>query len=212
MNDELEIVNGKKDILALAGMDLYESELTEKLELFKKAVGRSHWTEKDLDVYIKKRVSSFIVNNEFKVPDRGKKAARIKTDKQMIVDIAESLNLEIMAVKHIYHVVKDQLQLNETKDDVRGFLTAQVYAQIDELDLEIEHSVNEKDRQKWYELKMKAMEQLSKFKNLEDKQNVNNTTVNGTLNNQNNINAKVVVAEQQIMLDLMNKMLPQNKN
>lgn len=212
MNEELEIINDKKDILALAGMDMYQSELNEKLDLFKKAVGRSHWTTKDLDIYIKKRVSSYIIQNEFKVPEKGKKPAKLKTDKQLIAEIAEAMNLEIMTVKHIYGEVKSQLDLNETKDDVRGFLTAQVYAQIDEIDIEIELSETEKDRQKWFELKMKAMDQLAKFKNLEDKHSINNTTVNGTLNNQNNVDAKVVIAEQNTMIDLMNKLLPQNKD
>lgn len=212
MND-LEIVTDRKQILALAGQSLYESELEEKLPSYKSIdlKSRKHWSSKDLDIYIRKIVSTRIVNNEFKVQSPGnKKPARVKNDKDMIVILAEELNMGIMSIKFIYNEIKGQLALTDSKDDVRNFLSAQIYAQIDELDLEIMSSETERDKQKWYELKMKAMDQLAKIKNLEEKQSNNTAIVHGNVNTQTNttVDKQIVVTEQQAMLNLINKLLP----
>ena len=57
---------------------------------------------------------------------------------------------------------------------------------------------------------MKAMDQLAKIKNLEEKQSISSTTVHGNVNtkNETTIDKQVVVAEQQAMLGLLNKLMP----
>lgn len=212
-DEEIELVRDRREILALAGMDLYQSELSEKLDLYKSINprARSKWTEGDLDIHLRKRISVNICDNEFqKGPKVKGRKPKIKTDKEMISLLSEELNLEIMAVKYLYVQVKEALGLSESKDETRNFLSAQVYAHIDDLDLKIEMSETEKDQQKWYELKMKAIDQLAKIRNLEDKQSINNTTVHGNVNSQQNVDKQIVVSEEQMMLKLMNKICPQN--
>lgn len=209
--EELEIISDRKEILALAGLGLYQAELTEKLNLFKEANKKSrlHWSEKDLDIYLRRNISTKIVDNIYqRGPIVRSRKPRIKTDKELIAILAEELNLEIMAVKHLYNEVKESLQIHESKDDTRDHLSAQIYAHLDDLDLKIESSETERDQQKWYEIKMKAIDQLAKMKNLEDKQSINSTTVHGNVNSQTNVDKQVVLSEQQTMLKLLNKILP----
>jgi hypothetical protein len=203
----MEIINDRKEILALAGYGLYQSELEEKLHLYKSENHRSHWKTKDLDTYIRKRISTAIVDNEFilnKNP-KTKRKNKPKTDKEMIVLLAEELFLEILAVKHVYNEVKEDLHLGGTKDDDRNFITAQLYAHLDDLDLRIEEAVEEKDKQKWYELKMKTIDQFTKIKNLEDKPANNTAIVHGNVNTQNNTNVdkQIVISEQEAMLKIL---------
>lgn len=210
-NSEIEIITDRKDILALAGLDLYNSELSEKLTLFKGVdkTLRKRWTEKDLDVYLRKSIAVAISDNEFQKGPivRGRKP-KIKTDKEMIASLSESLNLEVMAVKHLYNEVKAALHLDESKDETRNYLSAQYYSNIDEIDLEIMNAETAKDKQKWYEVKMKMMDQLAKVRNLEEKQTNNITTVHGNVNNQQNIDKQMIIAQQKAMMDLANKFLP----
>lgn len=209
--DELEIVNDRKEILALAGLGLYQSELAEKLDMYIQIDPkfRKHWTNRDLDIYLRKRVSTKIVDNEFGVDKTNpKKTKKVKTDKEMISLLSEELGLELMAIKHIFGEVKEQLQLGSTKADTKNFLIAQIYDQINQLDMEIEGSESERDKQKWYELKMKAMDQLAKIENLEEKAVQNNTVVHGNVNTKNStvVDKQLVVSEQQAMLKLLGMM------
>jgi hypothetical protein len=205
----IEIVNDRKEILALAGYGLYQSELEEKLSLFKDEDIRTrhHWNVKDLDIYLRKRISSAIVKNEFMAPEAPKRGrmAKPKTDKEVILELSVALNMEIMAVKFLYHEVKEQLQLSSTKSDDRNFVSAQLYAHLDDLDLRIADAETDRDKQKWYELKLKAIDQFSKIKNLEEKQSNNTAIVHGNVNNQSNttIDKQIVITEQEAMLKLL---------
>ncbi len=215
MDNEIEIVRDRKEILALAGLGLYRAELEEKLALYKTGDSklRRNWSVEDLDIHLRRRISTSIVDNIYqRGPVVKNKKPRIKTDKDMILILSEDLNIELMAIKHLYNEVKESLKLSESKEDTRDHLSAQLYAHLDDLDLKIEASETERDQQKWYEIKMKAIDQMAKMKNLEEKQSVSNTTVHGNVNTQQNIDKQVVLAEQQALLSLMNKLLPQNKN
>jgi len=209
--EEIELINDKKLILELAGLGLYQSELVEKLDIYKKIDPklRKHWTDKDLDLYLRKRISAKIVDNEFGV-DKGspKKTKKVKTDKEMIAILSEEFGLELMAIKHIYSEVKDILQLGSTKADTKNFVIAQIYHQINELDNHIEASETEKDKQKWYELKMKAIDQLARIENLEEKAVQNNTVVHGNVNSKSTtmVDKQVVISEQQAMLSILNQL------
>lgn len=208
---DLEIVSNRKEILALAGLGLYKSELEEKLEIYRNQdlKLRSKWGVSDLDIYIRKRVSTAIVDNEFKqhVNKRGK-VIRPRNDKEMICKLSEELGLEMMAIKHVYGEVKEQLQLGSSKNDDRNFISAQLYAHLDDLDLRIAEADNEKDAQKWYELKMKTIDQFAKIKNLEDKGSNNTAIVHGNVNTQNNtsVDKQVVITQDQAMMKLLQSM------
>lgn len=207
----IEIVNNRQEILALAGLSLYQSELQEKLDKYIEGDKRlrSRWGVEDLDIHIRKRISTAIVDNEFKQSfnEKGKKI-RPRNDKEMITRLSEELGLEIMAVKHVYSEVKEQLQLSNDKEDDRGFITAQLYAHLDEIDLRIENAVDEKDAQEWYKIKMKAIDQFSKVRNLKEAPSNNTAIVHGNVNTQNNttVDKQIVMSQDQAMLQLLQSM------
>jgi len=210
-HNEIEIIENRKDILHLAGFDLYRSELTEKLPLYKgiDKVSRKNWTIHDLDTYLRKSISTKIIENEFQTgPKIKNKKPKIKTDKEMITIISQEYNIELMAIKHLYNEIKNTLQLDNSKDEDRNMLIAQIQAHLDDIDLRIENSVTEKDQQKWYEIKMKAIDQFAKIRNLEDKTSNNITMVHGDVNSQQTVDKQIVLSEQQAMLNLVNKLLP----
>ena len=128
------------------------------------------------------------------------------------IELFEELGLEIMAVKHIYGTIKQRIELGSTQDDVKDFVTAQIYDVIDNLDLQISNSLTEEDAQKWYKLKMEAMDRLVKLENIEKKSNNNTLVVQGNLNNQTNstttVDKQIVVSEGQAMLNLLKKIVP----
>jgi hypothetical protein len=183
---EIEVITENKEVLKLTGLSLYQSELYEKLDVYKKvnAAIRKHWTENDLDVFVKKTISNRIVENEFgDVKAVGGKKKRKLTDKEMILKIAQELNFEIIAIKHVYDYIKDNMSLYSNKQDAKDYLTSQIYDMIDMLDLEIANSETEKDRQQWYDRKLKAMSELKSIENLETKANNNTAIVHGNVIN-----------------------------
>jgi uncharacterized Zn finger protein len=151
------------------------------------------------------------------------KDRRPRTDKELIAGLATELGLEIMAIRHVYRELKEQLQLNNTKEESKNYISAQIYQQIENIDLELDKSDDDlvmeggklsssEIRQKWYQAKLNFLAQLAKIENIETKSNVNNTTIQGSVNtkNETTIEKQVVMAENEAMVNLLNKILPQN--
>jgi hypothetical protein len=215
--DKLDIVTNKKEALFLVGHSLYESEIESKLDMFKglDLNNRKAWTTDTLDIYLRKLISTRIVANEFRVSSVvGGKATRKVSDKELISKLAHELNIQIMAIKHIYDEIKGQLQLESSKKDAKDFITAQIYAQLDEIDLAIMEAANDKARVEYHKIKMQLRDQLAKVENISEKNQVNNVTVGGNLNSQtvNNIDKQIVTSELADMSALIAKLLPNNNS
>jgi len=214
--DKIEIVSDRKEALLYVGLGLYESELEEKLDAFK-SVGkgtRNNWTTAELDTYLRKLTSTRIVNNEFRVAETvGGKQQKIKSDKDMIATLAQETNIAIMAIKYVYDDIKKQLHLDSSKKDAKDFITAQIYAQIDEIDLAIMEACNEKTKVEYHKIKMQLRDQLAKIENLAEKQQVNNLTVGGNLNQQtvNNVDKQLITSEKDTVANFIASLLPGNR-
>lgn len=207
MEDVVKVVTDRSEILSLAGYDLYQSELQEKLDLYKGTCQtRKKWTTIDLDNYIRRKISSSIVKNEFNtegVQKKGTKVLRKRTDKELIGQLSIELNFEIMAIKHIFSEIKTSLDLGNTKSEAKAFVAAQIYATIDELDLKILESETERDAQGWYKLKLEAMDRLSKIENLEEKGQTNTNIIHGSVNTQNKIEKQIVANNGVNIVEMM---------
>lgn len=213
--EPIKVITDRSEILALVGLDLYQSELEEKLKLYKDTSStRKNWTTQDLDRYIQKKVSTSIVKNEFNtegvesqaLKKKTKEKSRIlrkRTDKELIAQIAEEMSFEIMSIKHIYTQLKESMDLGNTKTEAKSFVAAQIYVTIDELDVKIYESESDRDAQGWYKLKLEAMDRLSKIENLEEKGQTNTNIVHGSVNTQNNIDKQIVSGGVDIK-DMMN--------
>lgn len=211
--EKVEIVGDRKEALRYAGLDFYNDELEMKLPAFQ-SLGkgmRANWTTQDLDTYLRKLVSTRIVNNEFRVSDVvGGKSQRKKSDKEIIATLAQETNMAIMAIRHIYNEIREQLMLDSSKKDAKDYITAQIYAQLDEVDLAIMEAASEKTKVEFHKLKVQLRDQLAKIENLAEKQNVNNLSVGGNLNQQtvNNIDKQIVTSEQDIVANFIAQLLP----
>lgn len=207
---EISIVTNRKEILHLVGLDLYNSELTEKLKYYNQQYPRITTTD-ELDTYLQKVVAKAIVDNEYQAPQKGKRA-RKKTEKELVCQLAEELQLEIMAVKHVYNTQRAKFEFNSSKEDTKDYISSQIYNIIDDLDISIAACPSHEDAQKYIDLKLKALEKLAKIEQLEAKPTNNTTIVQGNVTdkstNTTNVDKQVVVSEGQAMLGLLKKILP----
>jgi hypothetical protein len=154
------------------------------------------------------------VNNEFRVAEAvGGKSVKKKSDKDLIASIALEHNIAIMAIKYIYDEIKGQLMLDSSKKDAKDFITAQIYSQIDEIDLAIMEAETEKSKIEYHKIKMQLRDQLAKIENLAEKQQVNNLTVGGNLNQQtvNNVDKQIVTTEKDAVANFIAQLLPNKK-
>jgi len=218
MADTIEIVTDKKQISSLVAKSLYDDSLEEALPIYKQQLPshRKHWTARDLDVYIRKTVSTTIVDNEFRVKKEvvNGREVRKKTKREVVMDLATSLNLPPMAIQHVYNDLEQHMKFDSSKKNAKDFISVQIYNQIDELDLLIASAESSKEKADYIRVKKDYLDSLAKVENIQEKAQTNMLSVGGDINTSTTIDKQLNISKQtedKAMIDLINRLLPSGK-
>lgn len=148
----------RKDMNKASEVKFYEDCLDEYLHVFQSSdITRKNWDRQQLDVYIRKTVSNFIIKNEFNFTKGVKKL----TKKNLIGKIYEQLGLPYLALGFIYDKLIGELQVDE-QGEVKNFILVTVYNDLDQLDLAIEMCDKATDKASLQAEKTKLLDLLAK--------------------------------------------------
>lgn len=207
MANEITLVEDKGEIYKVAGEQFYLDNLDEKLANFKAQLkSRQHWATADLDLFLRKTISTRIVDNELTTKKK-------LTKKQIIKELSDQLDFPPMAVAHLYDEVYTQFSFNSSKDDAKDYVLTNIYNQIDAMDILIasaegkEAAALVREKTNLLSLLMNVTGTAQKSNTLiMDNKGTLNVTDSSTTNIQNNLTKNEI--QKQTLIELANELLP----
>ena len=157
MSNQFEFVSSRKQVAKISSKKFYEDVLEEYLDVFKKSdISRRNWTLTELEVHLKKIVSTEIMKNEF----HAGKAAKL-TKKKLIANLERTTGIPTFAMLHVYDSIWEQLGMDD-KNESKNFILVQVYNDIDNLDTAIDLCKDASDKATLQREKTRLLELLAK--------------------------------------------------